>query len=199
MLKFITEYREIYEFQKVAHSIFYLDRFNPQTVVFSQQVFRKAFGAYLFLRFNNWFNDPADYQRLQDFCQIIQEPTFVADAPPFYLLNPVQFTVGCPHGVFVGGFTYHADHDQINHLACGIGLRTSPETFIYGESGRWAMVNDLTHDLIIVGLESSVLEAFQASFQGQFFDIHGAIGQLEESQGAKMDRAKAAIATYGNN
>jgi hypothetical protein len=196
MFKLITDFREIYQCQQSAKAVFNLDLFNPQNALFPQQVFRKQFSNYLFLDFNDWFSENEDYKKLQGFCQGIKELAFFADAPIFYLLNPVRFSSDCAHSDFVKGFTYAFDHEAAEHPAQNIGLRLSPETFLYGESLNWAMVNDLTHNLIIVGLEGSALDAFKASFHERYFDIHEVIRKLEAFQGGRMDGAEQVIKTY---
>ncbi len=196
MFKLITDFREIYQCQQTAKAVFNLDRFNPQNALFPQQVFHKQFGNYLFLDFNDWFNDGVDYEKLQGFCQGIKERSFVADAPTFYLLNPARFSLDCTHADFVKGFTYAFDNETAEHPAKNIGLRLSPETFLYGESLTWAMVNDLVHNFIIVGLENSVLDTFKSSFHERYFDIHEVISRLEAFQGGRMDGAEQTVQAY---
>jgi hypothetical protein len=196
MFKFINNSKEIYQCQQAAKAVFNLDLFNPQNALFPRQVFRKHFSSHLFLDFNDWFNEDKDYKKLQGFCQGIKEPTFFADAPTFYLLNPVQFSANCTHADFVKGFTYTFDREIAEHPAQNIGLRLSSETFLYGESLTWAMVNDLTHNVIIVGLESSVLDVFKSSFHERYFNIHEVIHRLEAFQGGRMDGAEQVIKAY---
>jgi hypothetical protein len=193
MFKLISDPVDIYQQQQVEKSLFEMDLFNPQNALFPEQVFRKKFDKYFFLDFNDWFNEKEDYKRLQEFCQLIKEPFFFATAPTFYLLNPVKFPLDCTHIDFVKGFTYVFDDE---HLARNIGLRLSPETFIYGESLSWAMVNDLTHNFVIVGLDNSILNSFDSSFHEKYFDIHEVINKLENFQGSKMDNAEKTILTY---
>lgn len=193
MFKIIFDAQEVYECQKIAKSLFRIDLFSPQSALFSQQVFHKNFNKYLFLDFNDWFCDDEDYKRLQLFCQEVKETSFVSDAPSFYLLNPVRFSIDCTHSDFINGFTYVFDGE---HSAKNIGLRISPETFIYGESLSWAMVNDLTHNIIIVGLDDSILDSFKSNFHEKYFDICKVVENLEAFHGGKMDNAERAIATY---
>ena len=58
------------------------------------------------------------------------------------------------------------------------------------------MVNDLTHNFIIVGLDNSVLSYFESSFNDKYFDIHEVVKKLEAFQGSRMDNAEITISTY---
>jgi hypothetical protein len=196
MFKLTTDFADIYKHQQITNSLFKVELFSPQNALFPKQVFRKVFDKYLFLSFNDWFDELEDYEKLHDFCQLVKEHFFYADAPSFYLLNPVKFSSDCTHLDFVNGFTYVSKDGEAEHSAKNIGLRLSPETFIYGESLTWAMLNDLTHNIIIVGLDDIVLDAFKSSFHGKYFDIHEVIRKLETFQGGKMDNAGQVIKTY---
>jgi hypothetical protein len=74
MPKLITDFNEIYQCQQRAKALFNLDLFNPEHALFPQQVFFKQFGHYLFLDFNDWFNETDDYEKLQGFCRAVKEP-----------------------------------------------------------------------------------------------------------------------------
>lgn len=196
MFKLIADLKEIYQYQQIAKAVFVMDSFNPHKAVFPDQVFQKQFDRYLFLDFNDWFNESEDYKRLQGFCQGIKEPCFFADAPTFYLLNPVQFSADCTYSDFIKGHTYAFEPEVIEHQARNIGLRLSGETFLYGDSLTWAMVHDIVHNFVIVGLEDSVVETFKSSFHGLCFDIREVISKLEAFQGATMDGTERVISTY---
>jgi hypothetical protein len=194
-VKKITEIEEIYQHQRMQGSLFSLDLFNPQFAVFPRHVFSTKFDAYRFLHFNDWFDRQDDFDYLIEFIELAGESEFFAACPPFCLLSPVKFSVDCSHSEFVKGFTYNWDaHSE--HPANGIGLRMSPQTFMYGTNQAWAMVNDLTHDIVIVGLKTSVQTAFESAFSGKYFTIQGVVQKLEEFQGAAMDNAEQCIQAY---
>jgi hypothetical protein len=197
MFKLLTDFKEHYRHQQIVDRLFNLELFNPHTVVFAQPVFKKEFAYYYFLNFNGWFNEAVDYQRLQKFIQDLKEPAFYGSAPVFCLLNTVEFSADCSHTDFVKGFTYSVEPQEFEHNARNIGLRLSAESFIYGESLAWAMVNDVVSDLVIIGLEESASSAFGESFGEEYFDIQGAVEKLESDHGGKMAGADRAIANYG--
>ena len=194
MYEKLISIEDVYHQQQVEKTLFEIEQFKPEYAVFPKQVFRKRFSHYLFLTFNDWFNNGEDYSHLQRFLQALNESVFFASAPVFHLLNPVKFTADCSHQDFVKGFTYSFD-GKPSSPADGVGLRLSSQSLMYGESQAWAMVHDLTHNLIIVGIEDEAYSHFKTSFS-KSFDIHGAIKQLELSQGATMDNTQPVIATY---
>lgn len=195
MFQRIASYEGIYARHQAERNLFEVDAFVPGYAAFPQQVFHKLFSRNFFLDFNDWFNESDDYARLQTFLQQLEEPFCYASVPLFYLLNPVQFSPACSHSDFVNGFTYNSADNQ-NDPASGVGLRLSSQTFIYGESQTWAMVSDLTHNIIIVGLDESAVPSFESSFADQYYDIRQVIANLEAAQGAKMDDATSLIARY---
>lgn len=197
MFKVLTDFKEHYRHQQILDTLFNVGLFNPHTVVFAQPAFKKEFAYYYFLNFNGWFNEVADYQKLQKFIQLLKEPAFYGSAPVFCLLNTVEFSADCNHTDFVKGFTYSVEAQEFEHTARNIGLRLSAESFIYGESLSWAMVNDVVSDLVIIGLEESALPAFRESFGEEYFDVQGAVEKLESDHGGKMSGADRAIANYG--
>jgi hypothetical protein len=179
MFQIIADSEEIYRQQQIAQALFDLELFRPRVTAFPQQVFRKKFDRHLFLHFNDWFHDAADYQQLQQFVKLLGDEFFYMAAPHFYLLNPVKFSVNCSHAEFISGSTY-SDDEELRHLAENIGLRLSPENFFYSDSQTWVMVSDLTNNVMIVGLMENAIDPFQVAFAGKYFDIQVVLKNIEE-------------------
>jgi hypothetical protein len=51
-------------------------------------------------------------------------------------------------------------------------LQINPTRFWFGASADWAMVSDLTNNIIIVGLDHDAVLNFRADFDGKYFDIN---------------------------
>jgi hypothetical protein len=196
----IVDWEKIYERQQIVKQLFVCDEFPPGVAIFPRQVFRKAFDTHLFLTFNDWFDNSIDHQYLQSFVRLLGDKFYYADVPSCYLLNPVKFSVDCSHSDFVTGFNYALSDDRTNPQ--NLGLRLSPTSLIYSDSQTWAMASDLTHNIVIVGLEAKAVESFQTAFDGNYFDIHEVIRRLEEFMSvlskdkATMDSTESLIQRY---
>ncbi len=195
MFKKIVDFEEIYERQEIAKILFNLELFKPGTTTFPQQVFNKKFHSYFFLQFNDWFNLPGDYDCLRHFVGLIKDHFYYADVPGYYLLNPMMFSANCSHQEFIDGFTY-SFNDDTNYPAKNIGLRLSSQNFFYGENQTWAMVSDMTNNIVIVGLECNYVDDFKSAFADKYFTIEKVMENVEEYRGEKVVGADRIISRY---
>lgn len=122
--------------------------------------------------FNDWFADVADYNCLINFLNATGEKVFYASCPHYFMVNPVKFTNKTKHDEFQKGIRHHIAGARPN-VANEIGILVSGQTFYYGESERWAMVLDISNNLVIVGLDATTVVAFERAFEGKFFDVQG--------------------------
>lgn len=172
-VKVIYDEPGIFKRQVAERRVFNLDLFNTETAVFPRRVFNRHFDSYRFMIFDDWFHTADDYGSLISFLNSIRETNFYASCPPPFLVNPVAFTSKATHEEFKQGIRY--GHSKDHHSK---DILTSPETFYYGESERWAIVLDITNNVYIVGLEATTIDAFESAFEGKFFDEQGVIDWL---------------------
>jgi len=163
----------IFKCQVIERRLFNLDLFNTEIAVFPQQVFNRHFDYYRFMVFNDWFAN--DYDNLTAFLNSTKETKFYASCPPPFLVNPVAFTSKATHEEFQQGIRYGHNKDHYSK-----DILTSPSTFYYGENDRWAIVLDITNNLVIVGLETTTVNSFESAFEGKFFDVEGVIDWMTE-------------------
>lgn len=174
-VKVIYDEPGIFKCQVIERRIFNLDLFNTECAVFPRQVFNHRFDSYRFMVFNDWFNAAADYGSLISFLNFIGETDFYASCPHPFLVNPVAFTSEATHEEFKKGLRYGEDKEHYSK-----DILTSPETFYYGESGKWAVVLDITNNIVVVGLKAKTVDSFESAFEGKFFDTKGVISWLTE-------------------
>jgi hypothetical protein len=156
---------------------FDLGLFNSDYAVFPKMVFKKVFECHYFMKFNDWFNAVEDYQILQILLAAINEPILSCAVPEFYDCPDVVIDLTQSHQYFVDKYTLM---DQPRHPCYQIGLRISPTGFWYGASADWAMVSDLTNNIIIVGLDRDAALNFRADFGGKYFDINQQVENMEQ-------------------
>jgi hypothetical protein len=179
----IKDLNKICEYQKIERRLFSLDNFSYNQTAFSKQVFNKHFDKIFFLEFNGWFNSEEDFTKLISFVKESGSRSFIASCPPFYLLNAISVPVTSSRRDYVDNHTYSIIQEEKNR---GVGIRKSPEAFYYDESEKWAMVSDLTNNIIIAGLDISLVKVFETVFEGQFQDINEFVKTLEEVRNVKI-------------
>jgi hypothetical protein len=175
-VKVIYDEPGIFKCQVIERRLFNLDLFDTETAVFPRQVFNHRFDSYRFMGFNDWFHTAEDYNSLISFLNFIGETNFYASCPPPFLVNPVAFTIDATHGEFQKGLRYGQDKDNYSK-----DILTSPASFYYGERDKWAIVLDITNNLVIVGLMASVVEPFKIAFQDKIFDTEGIIHWMQSA------------------
>jgi|GEM_PF-3632332 hypothetical protein len=184
---------EVQHYQKLERAIFNLDAFTPEKAAFPQQVFNKKFDGIYFLNFNDWFHAEDDFAKLIAFLQGIGSESFYASCPPFYGLNAIQIPVNASHKAYIEYHTYALEDGSVGK---GVGIRKSPEAFYYDDTQNWAMVGDLTHDILIVGLDDAVKEDFLEVFGNEAGDIDSVVNRLETFQGALLDNKERVVQMY---
>ncbi len=161
----------------MKEKLFNLHLFNPKFAVFPQQVFKEKFDFHYFMYFNGWFNDAPDFDLLRVFLEAINEPFLYCSVPDFYNCPDIAIDMSLGHSNFVSQYLMEGYTGHINQH---IGLRISPEGFWHGKSCDWAMVSDVTNDIIMVGLKADAALNFRADFEGKYFDIKQVIQNMEE-------------------
>jgi hypothetical protein len=140
-------------------------------------VFKRVFDCHYFMRFNDWFCDVEDYRMLQAFLTAINEPVLYCAVPEFYNCSDVAIDLTKTHQNFLDQYTLMEHPEHPNYR---IGLRISPTGFWFGASADWAMVSDLTNNIIIVGLDRDAALNFRADFDGKYFDINQQVENMEQ-------------------
>ena len=168
--KVIYDEPGVFRCQVIERRLFNLNLFDTEHAVFPHQVFNRRFDSYRFMIFNDWFRNVDDYNSLISFLHLIKETNFYVSCPPPFLVNPVKFTSKVMPDEFQQGIRYGHNKDHYTK-----DILTSPTAFYYGESDRWAMVLDVTNNLVIVGLEATTIDAFETAFKGKFFDVQEVI------------------------
>ncbi|MEY4904024.1 MAG: hypothetical protein RLZZ292_1839 [Bacteroidota bacterium] len=161
----------------MKEKLFNLELFSPEFAVFPKMVFKQQFDYHYFLTFNDWFDDAYEYKMLQMFLEAINEPFLYCAVPDFEQCPTLKIDVSKSHAHFKSRYLME---DQPEHSCANIGLRISPTGFWYGESTDWAMVSDLTNNIMIVGLQHDAAMNFRADFGGNFFGIEQVIQNMEE-------------------
>lgn len=160
----------IFRCQVIERRLFDLDLFNTERAVFPQQVFKGRFDSYRFMIFNDWFHSIDDYDSFITFIKSIGETNFYASCPPPFLVNPVAFTIEATHEQFQQAIRYGNNKENYSK-----DILTSPASFYYGERDEWAIVLDISNNLVMVGLDAAMVGAFESAFEGKFFDVQGVI------------------------
>jgi hypothetical protein len=160
----------------MKNKLFNLDLFNPDFAVFPKMVFKERFEHYYFMTFNDWFHQAFDYKMLQMFLEAINEPYLYCAVPDFYNCPTIKIDVSKSHAYFLKRYLLE---DRPKHPHYHIGLRVSPCGFWYGKSMDWAIVSDLTNDIMIIGLKPAAALNFRADFGGKYFDIEQVIHNME--------------------
>lgn len=142
-------------------------------------VFNENFDCHYFLTFNDWFNKKQDHKMLQSFLMSIKESYLYCSVPHFHNCPDVVIDIAKPHPYFVDKYlTKDCNPNERNE----IGLRISPTGFWYGNGLQWAMVSDLTNNIIIIGLKKTVVTDFKKIFSGKYFGIKKVIADMEDFQ-----------------
>lgn len=173
--KVIYDEPGIFRCQVIERRLFDLDLFNTERAVFPQQVFKQRFDSYRFMIFNDWFHSTEDYNSLITFLKSIGENIFYASCPPPFLVNPVAFTIDATHEQFQQGIRYGNNKENYSK-----DILTSPASFYYGERDQWAIVLDISNNLVIIGLEAATLDNFESAFKEIFFGAQQLIDQWIE-------------------
>jgi hypothetical protein len=173
--------KELFAIHKIEEELFQTEDFNLQTALFPNYVFRKFFNYLVFLPFNDWFSESAEFKKLIKFTQEIEEKSFIMSCPPFYKICPIEFLEHCLHRTFLQTRSHLSEEFSRFHTK-GVGFLISPEVFMFSKGQTWAMVHDITNDLIIVGLDESVKSHFKSIFGSEVFSINGALGNPEKPQ-----------------
>ncbi len=168
--KVIYDEPGIFRCQIIERRLFDLDLFNTERAVFPRQAFKRRFDSYRFMIFNDWFHSLEDYDSLITFLKSIGENTFYASCPPPFLVNPVAFTIDATHEQFQQGIRYGNNKENYSK-----DILTSPASFYYGERDQWAIVLDISNNLVIIGLEATALDDFESVFEGKIFDVQRVI------------------------
>lgn len=174
--KVIYDEPGIFRCQVIERRTFNLDLFNTECAVFPRQVFNHHFDSYRFMVFNDWFNAADDYNNLISFLKSIGETNFYASCPHPFLVNPVAFTSDATHEEFQKGLRYGQDKDNYSK-----DILTSPETFYYGEKDKWAIVLDITNNIVIIGLMAFSVEPFKKAFQDKVFNAEGIVYWMQSA------------------
>ena len=157
----------ICQFQKVERIIYKLDNFNPRVAAFPKKVFKEKFDIIVDVQTIDFFHSQEDFDRLIAFLVKIGSESFIASCPPYNLIAPIKVPVTASFTEYVNNHTYI----EVEGSLQGIGLRKSAETFYYDTSKKWAIVNDLTNDVTIVGLKKEIFKAFEKIYAGFFSEI----------------------------
>ena len=179
MAHVVVDTSDLFALQTLERRLFRLDAFVPSRAVFPDQVFRRRFDAYRFLPFNDWYAAALDHARLLRFLRTVGDDTFYASCPPHFMVRPVACSTADSPGEFSRGFRHQLFGAPDNH-GNEIGLAVSGQTFLFSRSVHWAEVHDITHDVIIVGLSDPVRSAWELAFQGDCYDVNGAINRLNQ-------------------
>jgi hypothetical protein len=189
----------------MKEKLFNLHLFNPKFAVFPKMVFKEAFDYHYFMDFNHWFDSEEDFNMLRIFMEAINEPNLYCAVPDFDNCPDLKIEMCLGHANFKRQYLMQYQTAHPNH---NIGLRISSTGFWYGESCDWAMVSDLTHDIIIIGCKSAAALNFRADFEGKYFGIEKLIQNMEDfhhtleksqnpaAEYAELDNKKAIIKLY---
>jgi hypothetical protein len=189
----IKNIEQICKYQRLERTIYNLNHFNPTVVVFPNQVFKQKFDQYYFLKDQDWFHLEVDFKKLISFVQQMGSTVFIASCPPFQMIHAIEVPVTATHQEYIANHTYSQIPD---HEDKGLGIRKAHESFFYDESGKWAIVSDFAHGIMIVGLEKEAIKPFQTCFKGLFSEIEKFLEGLEGFQGGKIDDRAKIIKRY---
>lgn len=183
---------DIKKYHDIENIIFDLKEFSPEEAVFPKQVFLKKFDRYYFLENQDWFSTSKSYNLLLSFVKANKSHHFYSSVPRYYLLNAIKVSVSNSVKEFVEAQTYANELGSMSE----VGLRSSPTVFYYDETKNWAMVEDITNNIIIVGVSENLVDDFKTIFKGLFSDIELYIKKLENFHGAKIDNREEVIKSY---
>jgi hypothetical protein len=161
----------------MKEKLFNLPLFNPEFAVFPKMVFKEVFDYHYFMFSNHWFDSEEDFNMLRIFMEAINEPYLYCAVPDFDNCPDLKIDMSLGHVNFKSQYLMQ---DQAEHPYHNIGLRISSTGFWWGDSGDWAMVSDLTNNIMIVGCKPDVSLNFRADFGGKYFGIEKVIQNMEE-------------------
>lgn len=175
-MNYINSESEIQKCRIIEHEIFNLKKFNKEFTVFPDKIFKKKFDKYYVLTINDWFHSKSDYCDLISFLKNVESFSFYASCPEFYEIHPIKIFIKDSFETYVTKHTY-SDLENENK---GIGIRKSGETFYYDDKKNWAILNDITNDLTIIGLQNQINERFLKSFKGKVRNINDLSNKYDE-------------------
>ena len=183
---------EIDEVQKLEKELFVIDLFeyNRNILVFP---FKSSFDNYYFLPFNYLFRKREDYEVLTEFLAGIESPSFFISAPPYAVLYPLEVSVTCPYPVYQNAPAYGLEETMdsgtrpLQHPRRGVGFATIPDVFMYDRSKQWAILNNDSNQITIIGVNNSVKERFESSFSNlKLLTVSESITVMETFQTGNM-------------
>jgi len=188
----LSDKKQLAVCRSLERTLFRLDDFTRETALFPKPLFAKSWDYVGFLPFNDWFSSETEFAKLQQFLRASGNETFISAAPPVYDVPAVET------GIDATVSEYNEEHAMTSvpdERLRGTGLRISPEVLYYDRQGRWAMVADLTHNLLICGMDQAVVVHFQAAF-GNVKDTAMLISELESYNDGVLDQRESLLANY---
>ena len=189
----VRELTQVKKYQFIEDELFNINMFSPHTALFPKQVFNKKFDNYLFLNNTNWFSDKKSFKSLINFIEKSNDNFFYCSVPRFRLLNAIKIPVTTSLKEYISAQTFKFEKGEYKD----IGLRVSAEMFFFGKTKEWAMVYDLVHCCVIIGITKKLSPILKESFGEDLLDdIKSFIKKMEEFHGVKLDNRKKIIKRY---
>lgn len=186
--KLYTDPWEIDQIQEIERELFVTEKFN-----YNRDIrifpFRKRFDNYYFLTYNYLFRRAQDYSVLVEFINGILSKSFFISAPSYAVLYPIEISSSCPFVVYEDAPAYVLEEVMdsgkrpLQHPRSGVGFVTIPDVFMYDRSKEWAILNNDSNLLTIIGINNTVKEKFLESFSKlKLLSVQEAINVMEVFQ-----------------
>jgi hypothetical protein len=181
MTRRISNIQELGNQRDIEQSIFWLEEFTKEKALFPEQVFRVIFETYVFLPFKDWFINESDYSAFTSFLKNVGEEVFFI-ACPYCNLPTLEISSLASLEVYINALLFRFK-DLEDTADYNSGMTRSPEVFFYGRNQNWAMVHDISHNLIVIGLKRSQYSAFTSAFGDQCMSAQSSVKYLEDLHG----------------
>jgi len=160
--------KDIIKVRKIENEIFDIQKFNENVTVFPENVFREVFDQFFILNVADWFHNHNDFENLLTFVKANNSDQYYSSCPSLYGINPVKILVDDSFEQYVSKQTYNNAKNRNK----GLGIRKSGETFYFDDTKNWAILNDITNNITIIGLKNKIIDNFKSAFKGKFQELN---------------------------
>lgn len=160
---------EIDTIQELEREVFATEQFDYNRSVLTFP-FRRSFDHYYFLAFNYLFRRPEDFKCLINFVTALQSSSFFISAPAYAVLYPLEISVRCPFAVYKDSPAYVLEEMMdsgprpLQHPRRGTGFVAIPDVFMYDRTKEWAVLNNDSNQVTIIGVNNAVHDKFLNAF-----------------------------------
>ncbi|MGB3005493.1 MAG: hypothetical protein WBC06_03220 [Chitinophagaceae bacterium] len=167
--KYITTF-EKWEIENITNEIFCTDSFSKDKAVFPENIFNKQFLNFGFVHYNDCFRNHEDFNGLIDLLKLENIKSIIISCPEFYHIIPVEVKASIDFKSFceIISFTNVPCYDEFYK---GVGYFISPEIFMYEKEKGWAMLHDITNNVIVIGYDNISMKKYFPALKENYIDL----------------------------